>query len=131
MYTEVILFVLNFCFAPLPEIQVPERILPEITLKPEDVKIQEGESAQFVCKVKGQPTPEITWYLDDQPIENDDIYKVITEEGESTLVLPEAFPEDAGIYTVKAVNEVGTVESTVVLNVTGELSALNIIQMFL
>ena len=75
----------------------------------------------MTCKVKGEPVPEITWYYDGQPIKTDEIYKVIPGEveGESTLKIPEIFPEDAGEYTVKATNEAGEVESTAVVNVTG------------
>ena len=75
----------------------------------------------MTCKVKGEPVPEITWYYDGQPIKTDDIYKVVPGEveGESTLQIPEIFPEDAGAYTVKATNEAGEVESTAVITVTG------------
>ena len=83
--------------------------------------IKEGEGATLTCKVKGEPVPEITWYYDGQPIKTDEIYKVVPGEveGESTLQIPEIFPEDAGAYTVKATNEAGEIESTAVVTVTG------------
>lgn len=95
-----------------------------------DVTVKEGESIALTCKVKGQPVPEITWYHADQPIKSDDVYRVVPgEEGESTLEIPEIFPEDSGIYTVRAVNEAGTVESTAILTVTGRSKIVcNVIQ---
>ena len=85
----------------------------------EDAKAPEGESVRFVTKVKGEPTPEVTWYHDDQPIKDDqEIYKIIPgEEGEVILELPEVFPEDSGEYTVQAVNEHGKISGTAVLTV--------------
>jgi hypothetical protein len=44
------------------------------------------------------------------------------EEGESTLLISEAFPEDSGVYTVKAVNEVGQAEATALLTVLAFLN---------
>ena len=102
------------------QVETAELNAPEIVLNIEDLTIKEGDSASLKVKVKGQPVPEITWYHADEPIKTDDVYKVVPgEEGESTLELPEAFPEDSGVYTVKATNEAGTVETTAQLTVTG------------
>ena len=100
----------------------PELHAPEFVLDIGDITIKEGEGATLTCKVKGEPVPEITWYYDGQPIQTDEIYKVVPgeEEGESTLQIPEIFPEDAGAYTVKATNEAGEIESTAVVTVTGK-----------
>ena len=85
--------------------------------------VKEGESTTLTCKVTGQPVPEITWYHADEPIKSDDVYKVTPGdvEGESTLEIPETFPEDSGVYSVRATNEAGTVEATAMLTVTGKL----------
>ena len=84
----------------------------------QDTKAPEGESVKFITKVKGEPAPEVMWFHDNQPIKDDDIYHIIAgEEGEVTLELPEVFPEDAGVYTVKAVNEHGEVSGEAVLTV--------------
>lgn len=86
-----------------------------------DVNIKEGESAKFEVQVKGEPAPEVTWYHDQQPIQTDSVYQVLPgENGESTLLIPEAFPEDSGVYTVKAFNDVAKVESSATLTVYGE-----------
>lgn len=95
---------------------------PEFVISVGDLTVKEGEAATLTCKVKGEPVPEITWYHADQPIKSDDVYRVRPgkEEGESTLEIPESFPEDSGVYTVKASNEAGSAEATAILTVTGK-----------
>ena len=95
---------------------------PEFTVKLEDLKVKEGKPAKFVAKATGEPIPTITWYHDHKPIKDSDIYKIrYPEEGESTLMLPEAFPEDTGVYTVKAENDVNEVECSATLEVAGKI----------
>ena len=96
---------------------------PEFIVGIADITVKEGEGATFTCKVKGQPAPEIKWYYADKPIQSDEVYNVTPGDtkGESTLEIPEAFPEDQGVYTVRASNEAGTVEQTALLTVTGNV----------
>lgn len=84
----------------------------------EDLTSEEGGEAKFSVKVRGEPTPEVMWFHENEPIKDDDIYKIMPGEGgEVVLHLPEVFPEDAGVYTVKAVNEAGEVSCSAVLTV--------------
>lgn len=105
--------------------QVPKEnlVAPHFLARIQDLKVQEGDEVKFVVKVTGTPTPEVTWQHDNEVIKEDsDIYKVLPgEEGEVTLLLTEAFPEDSGVYTVTASNEVGRTECTAMLTVTGKL----------
>ena len=95
-----------------------EAVAPQFVVTIQDTKAPEGESVKFITKVKGEPAPEVMWFHDNQPIKDDDIYRIIAgEEGEVTLELPEVFPEDAGVYTVKAVNKHGEVSGDAVLTV--------------
>ena len=52
-------------------------------------------------KVEGNPVPELSWYLDDENIDdNEDV--VITydrQTGYCKLLFVDIMPEDAGIYT--------------------------------
>lgn len=106
--------------APEAEEVVPTVVSPEFVLSIADVTVKEGGSVSLTCKVKGQPVPEITWFHANEPIKSDDVYRVVPGvEGESTLEIPEIFPEDSGVYTVKATNEAGSIESTAILTVTG------------
>ena len=65
--------------------------------------------------------PIVAWFFEEEEIHEGDIYKMeCTPDGTHSLFIPEAFPEDAGEYTVQATNEHGEVESTALLIVTGE-----------
>ena len=93
---------------------------PLVVEKPRDVTVKEGESARFTCRVLGMPTPAITWYFQGRPIVDDEIYKLEEEpDGYYALFLPEAFPEDAGVYTIRASNTHGIVEASAILTVEG------------
>lgn len=82
--------------------------------------VKEGEAVRFDCQVQCTPEASLVWYHQDKPLKSDDIYKIIPgEEGHSSLVIAEAFPEDSGEYTVKAVNAVGEVSCSAVLTVEG------------
>ena len=49
---------------------------PEFVVLVEDVKVKEGKPAKFVAKATGEPVPKITWYHDNEPITEGDIYKI-------------------------------------------------------
>lgn len=44
-------------------------------------------------------------------------FKVTTEGGRSSLLIAEVFPDDAGVYGVKAVNRAGQASTTATLKV--------------
>lgn len=105
---------------PKPEKAEVSLSAPEFVITVSDLKVKEGEAATLTCKATGYPVPEVTWYHANKPIQSDDVYRVVPgEAGESTLEIPESFPEDGGVYTVKATNEAGSVEATAILTVTG------------
>jgi len=93
--------------------------------QPQDLTVKEGESACFSCRVSPYSMPQpptITWFFMGKPITSDNIYSVeLEEDGRCRLLLPEAFPEDAGIYTVRAAAASGMVEASAILTVEGEL----------
>ena len=99
-------------------LQVEKPVAPEFVQTIRSAEVNEGDEAKFIAKIKGQPQPKVTWFHDEQPITSDDVYKIMPgEEGETTLLLPEAFPEDSGKYTVQAENEVGKAVCSAVLKV--------------
>ena len=101
------------------------------TSKPEDgaprfithlfpqMKRFEGQVARFEIRVSGNPEPEITWYKDNLHVNNTPDTRITSNGGLHTLVIPEIFPEDSGLYKVVAKNPLGTVESTTQLIVEG------------
>ncbi|XP_035829113.1 titin, partial [Aplysia californica] len=112
------------------EVQVPEEVreAPEFIRPIEDVNVREGEPARFECQVKGEPAPTVVWFHDQQPIKSDAVYQVVPgDNGQFTLLISEAFPEDSGVYTARAVNDEAEVECSATLTVeevTSETSSV-------
>ncbi|PKU40026.1 myosin light chain smooth muscle [Limosa lapponica baueri] len=66
--------------------------------------VSEGQDFVLQCCVGGEPVPQITWLLNDQPIQ----YAHSTfEDGVAKLTVQDALPEDDGIYTCLAENNAG------------------------
>uniref|UniRef100_A0A8B9QCP1 Myosin light chain kinase, smooth muscle n=1 Tax=Apteryx owenii TaxID=8824 RepID=A0A8B9QCP1_APTOW len=66
--------------------------------------VSEGQDFVLQCCVGGVPVPQITWLLNDQPIQ----YAHCTfEDGVAKLTVQDALPEDDGIYTCLAENNTG------------------------
>ncbi|XP_046395304.1 obscurin isoform X3 [Ischnura elegans] len=63
--------------------------------------------AKFPVKVTGFPTPELTWFKNGVPInaaKNPDKYRIRRDGDACCLFVKECVPDDAGIYSCKAVN---------------------------
>lgn len=43
---------------------------PALVLKPDDVSVRTGESAQFYCQAKGDPPPAVAWSREQGPLPN-------------------------------------------------------------
>ncbi|GFS00815.1 titin-like, partial [Elysia marginata] len=105
-----------------PEQQVEDiKEAPEFIQPIQDVEVREGEAATFECQVKGEPQPQVMWYHDQKPIKSDSVYQISPgEDGKFTLFISEVFPEDSGVYTARAFNDVSEMESSATLTVTGK-----------
>lgn len=102
------------------QIARPEETRPEFLVPIQDLTIKEGETARFDCQVKSLPEATLVWYHQNKPIKSDNIFQIVPgEDGQSSLIIAEAFPEDSGEYTVRAVNSAGETECSAVLTVEG------------
>ncbi|KAM9348952.1 roundabout homolog 4 [Symphorus nematophorus] len=81
---------------------------PVLVLKPENVSVRMGESAQFYCQAKGDPPPAVVWSREQGPLPNGR-YLVNPDQ---TLQIHYVTAQDAGKYTCKAVNDVGVVTAS-------------------
>ncbi|XP_074662091.1 titin-like isoform X2 [Tubulanus polymorphus] len=94
--------------APVKE---PEPVEPPRFLKPlATTELKEGMPVQLETVVIGQPAPEIQWLREGEPIKPSTDYQMYKDGDKHTLVIQEAFPEDSGIYTCRAVNSGGFAE---------------------
>ncbi|XP_053415690.1 hemicentin-2 [Nycticebus coucang] len=71
-----------------------------------------GEEAELVCEVSGVPPPRVVWY-------RGGLEMILPPEGSSsgTLRIPAAQERDAGVYTCRAVNELGDASAEIRLAV--------------
>ncbi|XP_058831726.1 uncharacterized protein LOC131690174 isoform X5 [Topomyia yanbarensis] len=109
----------NLIVTPLniaePAVRQPaERVLPVLGAPPKferllsDILATDGEKCQFECAVSGDPRPSIRWFVNNREIEeNPRVRSVYREDGVVKLIIEQVFPEDKGVYTVKAFNPSG------------------------
>ena len=105
--------------------------------------VTKGQYALLRCNVTGNPTPNITWFRNDEEIEISGIvknckqrkngfYGMERESGSrdvhqqtSLLVCSASHSENTGSYKCQAKNSEGTGSAETYLNVLGELRARN------
>ncbi|KAK7077519.1 hypothetical protein SK128_025717, partial [Halocaridina rubra] len=81
---------------------------PLITEGPSDVDVKFGGTAYFTCKVDGDPLPEVVWLHNNEVIDDDDRYSILTD---GTLMIENAQDDDVGYYECMATNPMGEVRS--------------------
>ncbi|XP_023383342.1 myosin light chain kinase, smooth muscle [Pteropus vampyrus] len=81
-------------------------VAPSFSSVLKDCSVIEGQDFVLQCSVLGTPAPQITWLLNEQPIQ----YAHSTcAAGMAELHIQDALPEDDGIYTCLAENTLGQV----------------------
>ncbi|CAL1574079.1 unnamed protein product [Knipowitschia caucasica] len=90
---------------------------PVLLMRPQNVSVKMGQSAQFSCQARGDPPPVVMWSRDQGPLPNGR-YLVNPEK---SLQIHYVTPQDAGRYTCTAVNDAGVVTATARLSVEGYL----------
>ena len=74
--------------------------------------------ASFSCRVIGEPTPELTWQLNGEPLTIEGRYTVVERDGLQLLQVHNVVTSDTGKYMAIATNIVG--EDTCCANMTVE-----------
>nr|XP_012144065.1 PREDICTED: muscle M-line assembly protein unc-89 isoform X8 [Megachile rotundata] len=95
-----------------------EPVVPKIQMPLKDLKVQEGRSVRLDCVIVGQPEPEVIWYHDDQPVKESADFQLLFQGDKCSLLIHEAFLDDAGVYKVVAINSGGEASSQCILTVT-------------
>ena len=98
-------------------------VKPKVDGKPTDVACLLNETAKLNIKFTAIPKPNVTWHkADGTEIKPDDRIQIITEDnGQSTLIINNARPDDSQAYTARASNKVGSIDAKINLNVKGKL----------
>lgn len=98
-----------------------ERILPDFIEVPQDMKVTEGDKVVLKVRVIGQPSPEVTWFIDDETIEAEEGISLQSDGDKHQLVIDSAHLEDEGVYKCVAKNKAGKAVCEVELLVNGKL----------
>ncbi len=92
---------------------------PRFTTPLQPLTIKEGEDAQMVVKVTGEP--EVEWHQEETLITDDDERFVIVDaldgDDKYSLVIETCKPSDSGVYRCIARNAVGEAECSAPMNV--------------
>ena len=74
--------------------------------------------------MQAYPVPTISWHINGIEIKPSPKYTVRMEHNKSVLLINNVQVADSGVYTCRAVSEVGEAISSTTLYVTGEWSSL-------
>ncbi|XP_053107711.1 myosin light chain kinase, smooth muscle isoform X2 [Hemicordylus capensis] len=81
-----------------------KEIAPHFSSVLESCSVSEGQDFVLHCSVEGTPVPQITWLLNDRPIQ---YAHSVFEDWNAKLTVQDALPEDDGVYTCLAENSAG------------------------
>ena len=85
------------------------------------MKVAEGDVVSLSAIVKGKPVPTVDWYKDDEKLRETSRLKIDAKDGEHSLLILEAKPEDSGVYKCQAKSKGGKVEKTYYVDIKGSL----------
>ncbi|KAM9792200.1 myomesin-2 [Neosynchiropus ocellatus] len=75
---------------------------------PDVVTIMEEKSLSLTCTVWGEPTPEVTWFKNEQEVASTEHTRITFDGGKfASLVINKVTPEDSGKYSINVRNKYG------------------------
>ncbi|XP_043846717.1 coiled-coil domain-containing protein 141 [Dromiciops gliroides] len=86
-----------------------------------NVTVKEGSPVTLEVEVTGFPEPTLTWYKKGQKLTADGHLKVLHKETKHTVFIQKVCETDAGLYVARAQNTSGTLSSSAILYVTGNI----------
>ncbi|XP_012945307.1 myopalladin, partial [Aplysia californica] len=86
-----------------------EKSPPEFIKVPDKVTAREHDNAKFIVKVIGEPKPAVTWYKDEEPLEDAELYHTESYEDTHCFEIKDTEKTDEGPYTCMAENSEGKV----------------------
>ncbi len=83
------------------------------------IKRNEGQYAQLELEILGVPEPHVTWFKDNVHLRNSTDTRISSKFGVHSLVIPEVYAQDSGIYKALITSPLGILESYCHLIVEG------------
>ncbi|XP_051505452.1 vascular endothelial growth factor receptor 3-like isoform X3 [Myxocyprinus asiaticus] len=97
---------------------------PRYRHNPTNQTVNVSESLQLECDVEGTPSPQLSWFKDNQPLHQ--ISGILLQDSNRTLSIQRVREEDAGLYTCTACNQRGCVQSSATVSVIGSDDKTNV-----
>uniref|UniRef100_A0A4W5KJW9 Myosin light chain kinase, smooth muscle n=1 Tax=Hucho hucho TaxID=62062 RepID=A0A4W5KJW9_9TELE len=96
----------------------PSQESPTFTLPPRNARVSPGGTARLDGKVRGHPEPQVMWSKNGKAVIAGERFAIEqSSHGTFSLVVHGIQEEDAGRYTCEAVNDAGSRQVTVEINV--------------
>merc|ERR1712112_201488 len=95
---------------------------PSFEEKPQDVQVNDNEPVKLVCKVNGNPAPNVTWSKNGTVLTTSSRIKItsVKETLTYTLEITSATEEDSGTYTMTADSEIGKTSQDILVKVAAK-----------
>uniref|UniRef100_A0A8C4S4E9 Ig-like domain-containing protein n=1 Tax=Erpetoichthys calabaricus TaxID=27687 RepID=A0A8C4S4E9_ERPCA len=93
---------------------------PRIEALPEDISIEKGKVLTVACAFSGEPIPEIQWSRGGEVLsskEKSGRFHIETTDDLTTLIITSVKENDAGLYTLKLSNELGSDSATINISI--------------
>ncbi|KAM9335000.1 myosin-binding protein C, slow-type isoform 5-T5 [Symphorus nematophorus] len=87
-----------------------------------------GYNATLNCSVRANPRPKVIWMKNKIAIIDDPRYRMFSNQGVCTLEIRKPSPYDGGLYTCKAVNDLGEAQVDCKLEVKGGFTFYELMQ---
>ncbi|KAM6895469.1 myosin-binding protein C, slow-type isoform 1-T1 [Xenentodon cancila] len=87
-----------------------------------------GYNATLNCSVRANPRPKVIWMKNKIAIIDDPRYRMFSNQGVCTLEIRKPSPFDGGVYTCKAVNDLGEAQVDCKLEVKGGFTFYELMQ---
>uniref|UniRef100_A0A3B3QBV0 Ig-like domain-containing protein n=1 Tax=Paramormyrops kingsleyae TaxID=1676925 RepID=A0A3B3QBV0_9TELE len=85
---------------------------PSLKEEMEDVTTKLGQSGTLKCQILGRPLPEIKWYRFGKELIQSRKYKMSSDGRNHSLSILTDEQEDEGLYTCRAINDAGEIETS-------------------
>uniref|UniRef100_A0AAY5EH03 Ig-like domain-containing protein n=1 Tax=Electrophorus electricus TaxID=8005 RepID=A0AAY5EH03_ELEEL len=91
------------------------RVPPKIESAPQDISIESGKVLTVACAFTGDPVPSVEWSHSGRILSNKERgrFQIETTEDVTTLIISGIKENDAGAYTLRLSNELGSDSATV------------------
>ncbi|XP_069967904.1 uncharacterized protein zormin isoform X6 [Bactrocera oleae] len=81
---------------------------PQFITPLKEYAVMLGQIARFECIVQSHPPANVTWSRNGVALQNNAKYAIEYRNGVCRLTIPQAYPDDAGVYACTATNPLGT-----------------------